>query len=169
MATSSFDEMMVIDTPEAVANLEAAFWEGEARRALNFKGDSILESIEKGVEFIRNNPDWLKEFIANAKEEMKKERLDPDEAYLHKMATRSFDEMMVIDTPDAAANLNAAYWEAERRGPLKFEGPGILEKLKESKEYIKNNPDWLKGFIAKAREEVEKEGSCRTEGDDLTE
>ena len=32
------------------------------------------------------------------------------------MATRSFDEMMVIDTPEAARNLEAAYYEAEAVG-----------------------------------------------------
>ncbi|MDR0198277.1 MAG: hypothetical protein LBI08_00855 [Methanomassiliicoccaceae archaeon] len=85
MATSSFDEMMVIDTPEAAANLEVAFWEGEARKVLKLGGSSILESLERGAEFFKNNPDWLKEFIAKAKEEMKKESLGTteDDPILH--------------------------------------------------------------------------------------
>ena len=37
------------------------------------------------------------------------------------MATQSFDEMMVIDTPEAARALEEAFYEAERRGPLNFD------------------------------------------------
>jgi len=79
MATQSFDEMMTIDTPEAARNLERAFWEGEAREALNFEGPSILESFEKAAEFFKNNPGWLDNFIIEAKERMRKERLEPAE------------------------------------------------------------------------------------------
>ena len=74
------------------------------------------------------------------------------------MATKSFDQMMVIDTPEKAAALNAAYYAAKKRGPLKFEGPSIFEMLKEGEEFIKNNPGWLKEAVALAKEQLEKEG-----------
>jgi hypothetical protein len=73
------------------------------------------------------------------------------------MATKSFDEMMVIDTPEAAANLNKAYRDAVKRGPMVFEGKA-LEMLRESEEYLKNNPNWLKDLAAKIREDMIKEG-----------
>jgi hypothetical protein len=85
------------------------------------------------------------------------------------MATSSFDEMMVIDTPEAAANLNAAYWEAERRGPLKFEGPSVEELLERGEEFLRNNPGWLNRMVAKAREEAERENIDLTEMDGSTE
>ena len=49
------------------------------------------------------------------------------------MPTWSFDEMMVIDTPEKAAALNAAYYAAKKRGPLKLKGrassPDIVESM----------------------------------------
>ena len=74
------------------------------------------------------------------------------------MATSSFDEMMIIDTPEAARNLEAAFWAAEKRGPLKFEGPSFEERLREGEEFIKNNPNWLKEAVAKARKWAEQNG-----------
>ena len=74
------------------------------------------------------------------------------------MATKSFDQMMVIDTPEKAAALNAAYYAAEKRGPLKFEGPSIFEMLKESEEYVDRNIDKIKEAIAQIREQLEREG-----------
>jgi len=71
------------------------------------------------------------------------------------MATKSFDEMLIIDTSEAAANLVAAFREAMERGPIKIEGPSIDELLKRGEEFIENNPDWLKRFVAKARENGE--------------
>jgi hypothetical protein len=67
------------------------------------------------------------------------------------MATSSFDEMMVIDTPEAARNLEAAYRAAEKRGPLKFEGPGIDEMLRRGEESLKRNINKIKEAAAKAR------------------
>ncbi|MCL2143609.1 MAG: hypothetical protein FWH44_05065 [Methanomassiliicoccaceae archaeon] len=74
------------------------------------------------------------------------------------MATSSFDEMMVIDTPEKARNLEAAFWEAEKRGPLKLDHIGIEEELREGEEFIKNNPNWLKEAVAKARKWAEQNG-----------
>ena len=68
-----------------------------------------------------------------------------------KMATSSFDEMMVIDTPEAARNLEAAYYAAEKRGPLKFEGPSLEELLRRGEEFLRNNPNWLKEAAAAAK------------------
>jgi len=82
------------------------------------------------------------------------------------MATSSFDEMMVIDTPEKARNLEAAFWAAEKRGPLKFEGPGIEEMLERGREFLRNNPGWLKEFAAKAREEAERNGEVIEEFED---
>ena len=70
------------------------------------------------------------------------------------MATSSFYEMLTIDTPEAARNLEAAYDAAVKRGPMEFEGPSIHEKLRESEEFLRNNPDWLKEAAAKARERI---------------
>ncbi|MCL2143745.1 MAG: hypothetical protein FWH44_05775 [Methanomassiliicoccaceae archaeon] len=67
------------------------------------------------------------------------------------MATQSFDEMMIIDTPEKARNLEAAFWEAERRGPLKFEGPSFEELLRREDEFIKNNLGRLKEAAAAAK------------------
>jgi len=76
MATKSFDEMMIIDTPEKARNLEIAFWRGAARNALATENPSVLESFEKEEEFFKNNPGWLEEFIAKIREELRKERLE---------------------------------------------------------------------------------------------
>ena len=70
------------------------------------------------------------------------------------MATSSFDEMMMIDTPEKKRNLEAAYYAALERGPLVFDGPSIDELLKESEEFLKNNPNWLKEAAAKAKERI---------------
>jgi len=71
-----------------------------------------------------------------------------------KMATKSFDEMMTIDTPEAARNLIAAYYEAEKRGPLKLPDIDMDAVLKEGEEFFRNNPDWFKEAAAKARERI---------------
>ncbi|MDR0335096.1 MAG: hypothetical protein LBH69_04345 [Methanomassiliicoccaceae archaeon] len=76
MATKSFDEMMVIDTPEKARNLEAAVWRAEAKKVLRIEKPSVLESFETEEEFFRNNPSWLEEFIAKTKERMRRERLE---------------------------------------------------------------------------------------------
>ncbi|MCL2711705.1 MAG: hypothetical protein FWD37_00285 [Methanomassiliicoccaceae archaeon] len=68
------------------------------------------------------------------------------------MATKSFDEMMVIDTPEAARNLEKAYYEALERGPMKFDGPSIDEILERGREFRRNNPNWFKEAAAKAKE-----------------
>jgi len=73
------------------------------------------------------------------------------------MATQSFDEMMVIDTPEKAAALNAAYYAAKKRGPLKID-IDVDAMLRESEEFIKNNPGCLKRAVALAREQLEREG-----------
>jgi len=44
-----------------------------------------------------------------------------------KMATSSFYEMMIIDTPEKSANPNAAYQDYLKRGPLVFNGPDLIE------------------------------------------
>ena len=74
------------------------------------------------------------------------------------MATSSFDEMMVIDTPEAAANLNAAYWAAEKRGPLDLDHIDTEEELRRGREFRRNNPNWLKEFAAKAKKWAEENG-----------
>jgi hypothetical protein len=74
------------------------------------------------------------------------------------MATQSFDEMMIIDTPEKAAALNAAFLAAKKRGPLKFDGPSIDEMLKEGEEFLKNNPNWLNEAAEKARIWAEENG-----------
>ena len=74
------------------------------------------------------------------------------------MATKSFDEMMVIDTPEKAAALNAAYWDAEKRGPHKTEGPSFSELVKRGEEFLESNPDWLEKAVKSARERIEERG-----------
>ena len=68
MATSSFDEMMVIDTPEAARNLEAAFWDAEVRGPLNSKDMSITDQLICWTEFVKENPKWYEREIAKVKE-----------------------------------------------------------------------------------------------------
>jgi len=157
MATKSFDEMLVIDTPEAAANLEEAFWRGEARRALNFEG-SLLETMQKTHEFLEKNPEWLKEFIANAKEEMRLERLSTTEEERELDRRCFYDSPLVIDTPEAAANLEAAFREAMERGPLKFEGPSIDEVLESGREFLRNNPGYLDRLVEKVKERARQNG-----------
>jgi hypothetical protein len=70
------------------------------------------------------------------------------------MATSSFYEMLVIDTPEAARNLEAAYDAAVKRGPLVIEGPDIDDMLREGREFLKNNPNYLKEAAARARERI---------------
>jgi len=67
-------------------------------------------------------------------------------------------DMLTIDTPEAARNLEAAYDAAVKRGPLVIEGPDIDERLRESEEFFRNNPNWLKEAAAKAREWCEQNG-----------
>ena len=170
MATSSFYENMVIDTPEAAANLELAFWEYKARESLGPNGLNILKAGENAREFFDNNPGWLENFIANAKEEMRKERLaqTDEERELDKRCF--YDIPMVIDTPEAARNLEAAFREAMERGPMKFEGPSINELLERGREFLRNNPNWLNevGSAALARQEARRALEPKEESD-LTE
>jgi len=70
------------------------------------------------------------------------------------MATSSFYEMLVIDTPEAAKNLEAAYDAAMKRGPLVIEGPDIDELLRESEEFFRKNPNFFKEAAARARERI---------------
>jgi hypothetical protein len=74
------------------------------------------------------------------------------------MATSSFDEMMVIDTPEAARNLEASFRAAENRGPLRFDGPSFDEVLRRGEEFLKNNPDWFKEAVEKAKKWAEENG-----------
>jgi len=87
------------------------------------------------------------------------------------MATKSFDEMLVIDTPEAAANLVAAFREAMERGPIKIEGPSIDELLEQGREFLRKNPNWLKeiGAAALARAEARRALGVTEDDDDLTE
>jgi len=55
------------------------------------------------------------------------------------MATQSFDEMMEIDTPEKARNLELAYEDAKNRKKVVFEST-ILEDLRKSKENLKIEP-----------------------------
>jgi len=80
------------------------------------------------------------------------------------MATSSFDEMMVIDTPEAARNLEAAFWAAEKRGPLKFDFD-FEEELRRGREFLRNNPNWLKEVVAVARAELIKRGELPDTGE----
>ena len=66
--------------------------------------------------------------------------------------------MMVIDTPEKARNLEKAFRDAEKRGPLKFDGPSFDEVLKDSDEFFRNNPNWLKEAAEKARKRMIEEG-----------
>jgi D-serine deaminase-like pyridoxal phosphate-dependent protein len=68
------------------------------------------------------------------------------ELYSEEMATSSFYEMMVIDTPEAARALEQAFREADRRGPLNFDHirTEIDELLRTGRAAIDMNSDWLK-------------------------
>ena len=74
------------------------------------------------------------------------------------MATSSFDEMMVIDTPEKARNLEAAFRAAEKRGPLKFDDFDFEEELRRGEEFLKNNPNFLKEAAAAARARLAERG-----------
>ncbi|MCL1984739.1 MAG: hypothetical protein FWG58_05025 [Methanomassiliicoccaceae archaeon] len=74
------------------------------------------------------------------------------------MATSSFYEMMRIDTPEKAAALNAAYHDAEERGPLTFEGPTFDELLEEGRQFLRDNPNWLNEAAAAAKERLKERG-----------
>jgi hypothetical protein len=75
-----------------------------------------------------------------------------------KMATKSFDEMMVIDTPEAARNLEAAYYAALERGPLNLDHIDVDEELRRGRESRRNNPNWGKELIETARKRMEERG-----------
>jgi len=54
MATQSFSEDLVLNTPEAVANLEAALDEADARGRLVIEGaHDPIESVEETREILR--------------------------------------------------------------------------------------------------------------------
>ena len=74
------------------------------------------------------------------------------------MATSSFDEMMVIDTPEKARNLEAAFRAAEKRGPLKFDGPSFDEIIKDGEDLLEKDPEWLNRLIADAKKWAEENG-----------
>ena len=74
MATKSFDEMMVIDTPEAARNFEAAFYDAEVRGPLNFGVSSVVDQLTAWVEFRDGNPKWYEREVAKVKERLRKER-----------------------------------------------------------------------------------------------
>jgi len=54
------------------------------------------------------------------------------------MATSSFEEMLVIDTPEVAQRLLEAYEEAEKRGPYIPKCGNFWKLLEESEKYIKD-------------------------------
>ncbi|MCL2143608.1 MAG: hypothetical protein FWH44_05060 [Methanomassiliicoccaceae archaeon] len=66
--------------------------------------------------------------------------------------------MMIIDTPEKARNLEAAFWEAERRGPLNLDHIDIEEELRRGREFLKNNPNWLKEAAAAAKARLIERG-----------
>ena len=67
--------------------------------------------------------------------------------------------MMRIDTPEKAAALNAAYHDAEKRGPLKFpEGLDYDKIFDGDEEYLKNNPDWFEVMLDAAKEWMKEKG-----------
>ncbi len=53
------------------------------------------------------------------------------------MATKSFYEDLILDTEEAIANLEKALDEAERRGPIVFDGPITIE----------DDPEFLREFM----------------------
>ncbi|MCL2712147.1 MAG: hypothetical protein FWD37_02570 [Methanomassiliicoccaceae archaeon] len=74
------------------------------------------------------------------------------------MATSSFEEAMVIDTPEAARNLEAAYWEAEIRGPLELPDIDIDKILEEGRKYLRDNPGCLDRLVDAIRKRAEENG-----------
>ena len=66
--------------------------------------------------------------------------------------------MMIIDTPEAARNLEKAFYDAEKRGPLKFEGESVEDMLKRGEEIMKNNPELLREAAEKARKRIIERG-----------
>jgi hypothetical protein len=78
MATQSFDEMMIIDADEKATALNAAFLAAEERGPLKFDGPDIDEMLIRGEEFLNNNPNWLKEVAAKARERIITRGEDPD-------------------------------------------------------------------------------------------
>jgi len=64
------------------------------------------------------------------------------------MATSSFDEMMVIDTPEAARALEEAFYEAERRGPLDLDylKKNIDELITTGKTILEIDPELRKKY-----------------------
>jgi len=74
------------------------------------------------------------------------------------MATKSFDEMLVIDTPEAARNLEAAFYAAKERGPMVFEGPSIDELLEIGREHVRNDPECFQRMADKIIKEFEERG-----------
>ncbi|MDR0334911.1 MAG: hypothetical protein LBH69_03395 [Methanomassiliicoccaceae archaeon] len=81
------------------------------------------------------------------------------------MATQSFDEMMIIDTPEKARNLEAAFREAERRGPLFPDGTDLDEEIRRGDEHLRNNPDFFVRLVEAFRERIRQNG----EGQDAEE
>ena len=62
MATSSFYEMMEIDTPEKARNLVKAFEAAEKRGPIDTGDSDIFKDLEEGRRFLKENPDWLKKY-----------------------------------------------------------------------------------------------------------
>lgn len=56
------------------------------------------------------------------------------------MANQSFEEIMVIDTPEKARALRQAFLIAEARGPLTFDGPDIFDELRRTEEHLRRHP-----------------------------
>jgi exonuclease III len=63
-------------------------------------------------------------------------------------------EVLVIDTPEAARNLEAAYEDFLKNGPYVPEGPSIEDKLREGREFLKANPNWLNEAAEAARKRI---------------
>ena len=123
--------------------------------------------MQKTHEFLEKNPEWLKEFIARSKEEYKKERLSMTEEDKEMERRCFYDTLLVVDTPEAAANLNAAFWEAEKRGPLNLDHIDFEKELEEGREYLRNNPDCLDKMVEAVRERARQNGDdLNPEGED---
>jgi len=153
MATKSFDEMMIIDTPEKARNLEIAFWKGEAIKALGLDGPSILESGVRAEEFFMNNPGWLEGFIAKAKEALGKEKLSMAEDDGKMMALCFYDDIIIIDSPEVVA-----FREAMEKGAAEFGGPSIDELLERGRERLLDNPDAMNRLVEAIKERTRHNG-----------